>query len=377
MNDSAKAAARLQEPPTPEPERLQRDAAPETAGVQRRWGERLRRPLMWGVPLLLIAGGAYVYLTSGRYQSTDDAYLRAAQVQISADVSARVSQIDVRDNERVRRGQVLFRLDDRAFRIAVQAAEARLAGARLAVESLKADYQGSIAALRSAQSELAYAEREYRRQSRLLTIGVASQSQVDRARLALQQAQQGVAAARQRIIGVLARLGGNPDLPVDAHPQVEQALAALNRARLDLSYTTVRAPTDGIVTGVEHLQVGGYLAKATPAFVLVSTHDVWVEADYKEDQLAGIRPGEHATVSIDAYPGRTFRAVVTSITPGTGSQFSILPPQNATGNWVKVVQRLGVRLKLASPLPAVRSGLSASVTIDTHSGPGRTPAPAR
>ncbi len=326
---------------------------------------------MWGVPLLMLAAGLYFYLTSGRYQSTDDAYLRAAQVQISADVSGRVSALEVHDNERVHRGQMLFRLDDRAFRIAVQAAQARLAGARLTVESLQADYRGSVAALHSAESELAYAGREFRRQSRLLKIGVASQSQVDRARLALQQAQEAVTAARQRIIGVLARLGGNPGLPVDAHPQVEQALAALDRARLNLSYTTVRAPADGIVTGVEHLQVGGYLSEATPAFVLVSTRDVWVEADYKENQLADIRPGERATVNIDAYPGRTFHAVVTSITPGTGSQFSVLPPQNATGNWVKVVQRLGVRLQLQSTLPAVRSGLSASVTIDTRSGAGR------
>ncbi|HEX4268963.1 MAG TPA: efflux RND transporter periplasmic adaptor subunit, partial [Steroidobacteraceae bacterium] len=133
----------------------------------------------------------------------------------------------------------------------------------------------------------------------------------------------------------------------------------------DLSYTTVSAPADGIVTGVEHLQAGSYLPTATPAFVLVSTHDVWVEADFKEDQLARMRPGDSATVKIDAYPGRTFQAEVASITPGTGSQFSVLPPENATGNWVKVVQRLDVRLRLEGSLPPVRSGLSAMVDVDT------------
>jgi membrane fusion protein (multidrug efflux system) len=336
------------------------------APLRRPLRERLRLPLMWGVPLLMALAGLYVYLTSGRYQSTDDAYLRAAQVAISANVSGRVSQIDVRDNQQVRRGQVLFRLDDRPFRIAVEAARARLQGARLRVEMLKADYRQRLADLKSAQSALAYAEREYQRDSRLLASGIASRSQLDKARLARSEARQRVAAAKQQITAALARLGGQPDIAVDTHPLVEEAQAALDRARLERSYTTVMAPADGIVTGVEHLQVGGYLPAAAPAFVLVSSRDVWVEADFKENQLAHMRPGDPATVRIDAYPGRTFHAVISSITPGTGAQFSILPPQNATGNWVKVVQRLDVRLHLLGSLPAVRSGLSAAVTVDTR-----------
>lgn len=328
--------------------------------------ERLRLPLMWGVPLLVAAGGLYAYLTGGRYQSTEDAYLRAAEVAISANVPGRVSEVDVHDNQQVRRGQILFQLDDRPFRIAVEAAGARLQGARLQVESLKADYQQRVADLRSAQSALDYAQREYRRESRLLASGIASQSRVDQALLAESEGQQSVAAAKQKITAALARLGGQPDIAVNAHPLVEQAQAALDRALLDLSYARVSAPSDGIVTGVEHLQAGSYLPAATPAFVLVSTRDVWVEADFKEDQLAHMRPGDPATVKIDAYPGRSFRAVVASITPGTGSQFSVLPPENATGNWVKVVQRLDVRLRLEVTPPAVRSGLSAAVTVDTH-----------
>ena len=343
-----------------------RPEAREPAPVRSR-RERLRLPLMWGVPLLLAAGGSYLYLTGGRYQSTDDAYLRAAEVAISANVSGRVSDVDVYDNQQVRRGQILFRLDDRPFRIAVESARARLQGARLQVESLKADYRQRVADLRSAQSALDYAEREYRRESRLLASGIASQSQVDRALLARSEAQQSVAAAKQQITAALAKLGGQPDIAVDAHPLVEQAKAALDRASLDLSYATVEAPSDGTVTGVEHLQAGSYLPAATPAFVLVSNRDVWVEADFKENQLAQMRPGDSATVKIDAYPGRTFQAAVASITPGTGSQFSVLPPENATGNWVKVVQRLDVRLRLEGSLPAVRSGLSATVTVDTRS----------
>jgi membrane fusion protein, multidrug efflux system len=337
----------------------------ETSRGTKSLRERLRLPLMWGVPLLMAAVGLYVYLTGGRYQSTEDAYLRAAEVAISANVSGRVSEVDVHDNEQVRRGQTLFRLDDRPFRIAVEDARARLQGEKLQVESLKADYRQHVADLRSAQSALAYAEREYRRESRLLASGIASQSQVDKALLARSEAQQTVAAAKQQITGSVAKLGGEPDIAVDVHPLVQQAQAALDRALLDLSYTTVNAAADGIVTGVDHLQVGSYLPAAAPAFVLVSTHDVWVEADFKEDQLAHMRPGDRATVKIDAYPDRTFQAVVASITPGTGSQFSVLPPENATGNWVKVVQRLDVRLHLEGALPEVRSGLSALVTVDT------------
>lgn len=339
----------------------------EPAARAKSLGERLRLPLMWGIPLLMAAAGLYFYLTGGRYQSTDDAYLRAAEVAISANVSGRVSDVDVRDNQQVRRGQILFRLDGRPFRIAVEAARARLQGARLQVESLKADHRQRVADLRSAQSALIYAEREYSRESRLLSSGIASQAQVDRALLARSEAQQSVAAAKQQITAALAKLGGQADIAVDAHPLVEQAQAALDRTLLDLSYATVRAPSDGIVTGVEHLQAGSYLSAATPAFVLVSTHDVWVEADFKEDQLGHMHAGDSATVKIDAYPEQTFRAVVASITPGTGSQFSVLPPENATGNWVKVVQRLDVRLRLEGNLPVVRSGLSAAVTVDTRS----------
>jgi membrane fusion protein (multidrug efflux system) len=346
------------------------------ASTRRPLRARLRLPLMWGVPLLMAAAGLYVYLTSGRYQSTDDAYVRAAQVAISANVSGRVSAVEVRDNQQVRRGQFLFRLDDRPFRIAVEAARARLRGARLQVQTLKADYGQRVAQARSAASALTYAEGEYRRESRLLASGIASRSQVDRALLARSEAQQRVAAAAQQITAALARLGGKPDIAVADHPLVQQAQAALDRALLDLSYTAIRAPADGIVTGVEHLQAGSYLPAATPAFVLVSTRDIWVEADFKENQLGRMRAGDPATVKLDAYPGQTFHAVVASITPGTGSQFSILPPQNATGNWVKVVQRLDVRLRLTSGLPSVRSGLSAAVTVDTGRRPSQRPAAA-
>jgi membrane fusion protein, multidrug efflux system len=345
----------------------QASAADAAQAAPTRLRERLRAPLMIGVPLMVAAAGLYYYLTAGRYQSTDDAYVRAAQVSISSNVGGRVSEVDVRDNQRVHRGEVLFRLDQRPFRIAVEEAGARLAGARLQVESLKATYRQRQADLKAAQSALDYQRREYDRQMRLLQHGITSQSQADRALLARNEAQQNVAAVQQQITATLASLDGDPDIPVERHPSVEQAQAELDRASLNLSYTTISAPIDGVVTRVEQLQIGDYIGAATAAFALVSTGDVWIEANFKEDQLAHMRPGDPARVWIDAYPGRTFQATVTSVSPGTGDEFSLLPPENATGNWVKVVQRLPVRLQLTGEVPTLRSGLSATVKVDTQS----------
>jgi membrane fusion protein (multidrug efflux system) len=333
------------------------------------WRERLRWPLMVGVPVIAGIGGMYYYITASRYQWTDDAYLRAAQVAVSSNVSGRVSEVEVHDNQQVRVGEVLFKIDERPFRIAVQESQARLASARLQIEALKATYRQRQADLRAAQSALYYQLREYQRQVRLLASGISSQAQVDRALLARNEAQQRVAAVQQQITSTLASLGGDPAIPADKQPTVLQAQAELDRALLNLSYTTITAPIDGIVTRVEQLQAGNYINAAAPAFALVSTHDVWVEANFKEVQLAHMQVGQSARIKLDAYPGHEFRGIVKSVSPGTGSEFSVLPAENASGNWVKVVQRLPVRFELEDPIPAARSGLSAEVTVDTRSLP--------
>jgi membrane fusion protein, multidrug efflux system len=342
-------------------------AAP-TATNERSALQRLRLPLMIFGPLLVLALGLYFYLVGGRHQTTDDAYVQAARVAISANVAGRVVELAVHDNQAVHKGDLLYRLDDQPLRIAVREAEARLASAELQVESLKANYRQRRAQMTSAQRAFAFQQSELARQRRLLASGIASQAAVDRITHALDDARGALAGAEQEAGAVLAQLGGDANIAPPQHPALQQAQAALDGARLDLSYATVTAPVDGVVTRVDELQVGRYVAAHAPVFALVSTSQIWVEANFKEDQLAHMRPGQEASVAIDSYPGRSFRGRVASVSPGTGSQFSSLPPENATGNWVKVVQRVPVRIEL---LPedhdlAMHAGLSASVEVDTR-----------
>jgi membrane fusion protein (multidrug efflux system) len=317
----------------------------------------------------VLGGATYFYIRGGRYQSTDDAYAQAATVSISANVPGQVSEIDVRDNDLVQRGATLFKLDDAPFRIAVSDAAARLADTRLQIESLKSTYRQRLVELRAARDTQSYTQQQYDRQTHLLASGIASQAQFDQAAHALDAARQQVANVQQQIGVALANLGGDPNIAPERHPLVEQAQAALDRAELNLSYTVISAPTDGVVAKVEQLQVGDTIAASSPVFALVSIRDVWIEANFKEVQLARMRTGQAATVEIDRYPGTRFSAEVRSVSPGTGSQFSVLPPENATGNWVKVVQRVPVRLQLTHVDAGflLQAGLSATVTVDTQS----------
>ena len=349
------------------------EPAAASATVRKTRLQRLRWPLMSLAAVAVLGGAAYFYFIGGRYQSTDDAYAQAATVSISANVAGRVSEIDVHDNDIVRRGATLFRLDDAPFRIAVNDAAAHLADTKLQIESLKATYRQRQVELHAARDTQAYAQQQFDRHTRLLASGIASQAQFDQAAHALDAARQQVANVDQQIGVALANLGGSPDIAPERHPLVEQAQAALDRAQLNLSYTEISAPTDGVVAKVEQLQVGDTIAASTPVFALVSTRDVWIEANFKEVQLARMSPGQLATVEIDRFPDRRFSAVITSVSPGTGSQFSLLPPENATGNWVKVVQRVPVRLRLTHVDPGflLQAGLSANVTVDTRAPAAR------
>jgi membrane fusion protein (multidrug efflux system) len=343
--------------------------------------QRLRLPLMLLAPAVIIAGGIYWYIYGGRYEATDNAYTQAATVSISANVSGRVIAMEVHDNQMVEKGAPLFRIDDAPFKIAVSEAEAGLASARLQITALKSTYRQRQTEVKAARQTLAYEQQQYDRNTRLLSSGIVSHAQFDAASHALEAAHQQVAGAEQQVDAVMADLAGNPDIPLDQHPVVQRAQAALDRAKLNLSYTVIVAPTDGIVTQVEHLQEGDYINASSPLFALVSNHDVWIEANFKEVQLAHMRVGQSAKVTIDRFPDQHFTGTLVSMSPTTGSQSSLLPPENATGNWVKVVQRVPVRLRLSEDDPAhpLQAGLSANVSVDTQSAEkgstAGTPAP--
>ena len=340
-------------------------AAAAPARRYRPVAQRLRWPLMIGVLLIALLITLVVYLTGGRFQSTDDATVQGARVSVSSSISGRVVNVAVRENQVVKTGQLLFQLDARPLQTAYDAAQANLNQARLQVSALKATYNQRQADLKQAQDNLAYLNGEAARQKALVAAGVATGAQSAQAASQAEQARSQVAAAQAQIANALAALGGDPNLPDDNHPTVRQAQAQLNTASLNQSYVNIYAPQDGVVTKVDQLQVGDYVTAASPVFSLVSTR-FWVEAEFKENQLEWMRPGERATVKLDAYPHRTFDARVFAMSPGTGSSFSLLPPENATGNWVKVTQRVPVQIVFTHPMDVpLAAGLSASVRVDT------------
>ena len=328
---------------------------------------RMRWPLILGGPLLIVGVVVYFMLTGGKTQTTDNAYVQIAKAPVAASIAGRVTDIYVHENEVVKRGQVLFRLDARDMQANAEAAAAQVANASLQVRALRASYLQQQALVQAAKDQLAYQTTEAVRAKNLVSVGVASQAQVDQANHAVLAARQQLAAVEQQAAQVLANLGGDPNLAAPSAPAVMQAQAQLDRARLNISYATVVAPADGIVTRVDQMPVGTYLNASQTGFWLLSGQP-WVEANFKEDQLAHMKVGQPVTIKVDAYPDADIRGHVASFSPGTGQAFSALPAQNATGNWVKVVQRLPVRISFDKSPPdmAGRAGLSAKVTVEVQ-----------
>ena len=328
--------------------------------------ERLRKPLLLAAVVVALLASLFFYLHGGRYEATDNAYLQSGLVSVSANVSGSVIAVAVHENEQVKAGQLLFRIDPAPFQAAVDEAAAQLASARAGVESLRANYRQGQAELQSARDRLTYAAGEAARQKELVAEGISSRAQYDQAVLAEQTARRGIETGKQQNAGIAATLAGGVDTPIERQPSVQRAQAALERARLNLGYTEIRASQDGIVTKVNQLQVGDYVSAARPVFTLAGTR-IWIEANFKESQLTHMRLGQPATFKIDAFPDLRLTGRLASFSPGTGNSFALLPPENATGNWVKVVQRLPVEFdidRLPRDIP-LHAGLSVEVTVDT------------
>ncbi len=349
------------------PEPVQTGPGPAKAVPPARRKRGLMRPLLFALlPVALVIGG-YDYVTGGQVMSTDNAYVAAQTLGVSTDVSGTVAAIEVHDNELVKKGQVLFRLRPNSFQIALDGALAQLGTVRNQVLTLQATYKQSLSQIEQAKADLPYYQTAFKRQQDLINSAVASKAIFDQAQHDLISTQQRVQVAQSQAQAMLAQLGGDANQPVEQNPFYLQAKAAVDNAQRDLNDTVVKAPFDGIVTNVEALQVGQYLQAAQAGFSLISNTNMWVEASPKETELTYVRPGQTATVTIDTYPDDTWKGTVESISPASGSSFSLLPAQNTTGNWVKVVQRIPMRVRLdVDPnKPPLRVGMSVVVGVDT------------
>jgi membrane fusion protein (multidrug efflux system) len=330
-----------------------------------------RQWVRWALFALLppaLVAGAYWYVSGGQVMSTDNAYVEADKVGISTDVSGIVKEIDVSNNQEVAAGQALFRMDDLPFRLALERAEAQVGNVRNDLNALKANYGDMEAQIKQAQYDVEYYDREFHRQQDLSSRNVASQQTFDMARHNLQNAQQKLASLNQQLAAIAANLNGDPTIPVEQHPRYRDALAQRDEAARQLDHTVVKAPFAGIVTNVPSIAPGKYLQASMTAFYLVAMDHLWVDATPKETELTYVRPGQPVTVTVDTYPDAEWHGTIESISPAAAQEFSLLPAQNTSGNWVKVVQRIPMRVRIDTSdknLPPLRAGMSVEVDVDT------------
>jgi membrane fusion protein, multidrug efflux system len=324
-----------------------------------------RRLLLWVVPLLIAAGGLYGYGSSGRYVSTDNAYVQRDHIDVAPQVAGDVREVYVKENEPVVAGQPILALDDSLLKIAERAAEARLAAARDDIAALKAGFREKNGEIAVARRAAEYAQRDLKRQQELAERKLTAVSQVDTAQRSADIASGSISVLELQRGQIAARLGDDSNLPVDHFAAVKAAQAELERVRYERAHTRITAPQAGIAS---HLpKVGNRVDLVRPAFAIVSTSTMWIEGNFKETDLEWVQPGQAVEITIDTYPNHHWRGRVESVSAATGAQFSLLPPQNASGNWVKVVQRIPVRVALTSEEgdPPLRDGMSATIEIDT------------
>jgi membrane fusion protein, multidrug efflux system len=365
VRELRKPAPESEAPAAPKAPPAEKAAGP--AAPARQPKRRLTRPLLFALlPIALVAGG-YFYVTGGQIMSTDNAYVQADSVGVSTDVAGTVVSIEVHDNEPVKKGQVLYRLRQDTFQIALDGAKAQLGTVHDQILTLQASYKLSLAQIAQAQADLPYFETVFKRQQDLMTTGAGTKAAFDQAQHDLEATKQRVLVAKGQADTALAQLSNDANQPIEKNPFYLQAKSGVDNAQRDFNDTVVTAPFDGIVTNVNAIQVGSYLQASQQAFSLVSASQIWVEASPKETELTYVRPGQPATISVDTYPGVEWKGVVDSISPASGSSFSLLPAQNTTGNWVKVVQRIPMRVRVEGMdgKPPLRVGMSVVVDVDT------------
>jgi membrane fusion protein, multidrug efflux system len=329
-------------------------------------GKLIRPLLLVVVPALAVLVALYVYARGGREVETENAYVKANVVAVSSEVSGRVAEVAVHDNQAVVAGAPLFRLDPTPFELAVARAAAQMEVVRTDVQSLRVEYRATLQEAVEAEDRIAFLTRQLERQEKLKEQGMSRADVYDEARHNLHVAQSRLKSIHESTNRVLAGLLGDPQLPAERHPRYLEAKAMRDTAAVDLARTQIKAPTAGVVSNMK-LQVGEHVEKGAAVFSLIQSGPVWVEANFKETQLTNMHPGQIAHVVADAYPDIEWEAHVTTIAPATGAEFAILPPQNATGNWVKVVQRIPVLLEVKQPArrEQLRAGMTVTVTVDT------------
>jgi membrane fusion protein (multidrug efflux system) len=323
------------------------------------------RAVMWSLPAIVAAVSLFVWLSSGRYVSTDNAYVKGDRAQIAPELSGIIVEVPVQENQHVSRGQLLFKLDDQSYRLSLAKIDAEIETTRADIRGLRAQWRTKREEIKAAQSQLNYAQQEFERQADLAEKKIASQQKLQETRMGLDIARQRISAAQEDLQRIEAQLAGDPKIRTDDHPRVKQMVAARDEALLQLRRTTIESPLDGIVS--KRPVPGSYATAGVPVMVVVADTDLWIEANFKETELTRVQSGQTAIVKVDTYPDAACTGKVASIAQATGAEFAVLPPQNASGNWVKVVQRIPVRIAVTCREgdPPLRVGMSTTVEIDT------------